>query len=218
MAITVLDEHAALVVIDLQKGIVAAPTVHPAAEIVARAAELARAFRESRRARCWHRGQRGSGTHRKRDGGNLAFPPDWRELVSGAGPATQRDLLVTKHRPGAFIGTGLDAMLRERGVTQIVLAGISTSNGVEATARSAYDYGYHVAMVVDAMTDPNAEAHQYNVKRHLRIGETDTTEGCAAITVGNDAKKSCLGQLACLTRLSGLSPRQYHAFGISSRL
>ncbi len=40
-----LDRNSALVVIDLQKGIVSVPTVHPADEIVARAAQLARAFR-----------------------------------------------------------------------------------------------------------------------------------------------------------------------------
>ena len=46
MPLTKLDTNAALVVIDLQKGIVDLPTVHSAAEIVARAARLARAFRE----------------------------------------------------------------------------------------------------------------------------------------------------------------------------
>jgi nicotinamidase-related amidase len=46
MALTKLDAVAALIVIDLQKGIVGLPTVHPAGEIVGRAAQLARAFRE----------------------------------------------------------------------------------------------------------------------------------------------------------------------------
>jgi hypothetical protein len=46
MPLTQLDPTVALVVIDLQKGIVGLNTVHPAAEIVTRAAQLARAFRE----------------------------------------------------------------------------------------------------------------------------------------------------------------------------
>ena len=46
MPLTMLDPHAALIVIDLQKGIVGLPTVHPTAEIVGRAAQLARAFRK----------------------------------------------------------------------------------------------------------------------------------------------------------------------------
>lgn len=45
-ALTQLDPTAGLVVIDLQKGIVGLNTFHPAAEIVPRAAHLARAFRE----------------------------------------------------------------------------------------------------------------------------------------------------------------------------
>ena len=48
MPLTQLDPTAALIVIDLQKGIAALPTVHPAAEIIARASQLARAFRERR--------------------------------------------------------------------------------------------------------------------------------------------------------------------------
>ena len=46
MAITKLDPNAALVLIDLQKGVVGFPTVHPMNVIVGRAAQLARAFRE----------------------------------------------------------------------------------------------------------------------------------------------------------------------------
>ncbi|HWF03601.1 MAG TPA: isochorismatase family protein, partial [Candidatus Angelobacter sp.] len=46
MPLTQLDTTAALIVIDLQKGIVGIPTVHPSGEIVERSARLARAFRE----------------------------------------------------------------------------------------------------------------------------------------------------------------------------
>ncbi len=38
MSITTLDARTALVVIDLQQGIVALPTAHPAEEVVARSA------------------------------------------------------------------------------------------------------------------------------------------------------------------------------------
>jgi nicotinamidase-related amidase len=44
--LTKLDTTAALIVIDLQKGVVGLPTVRPAGEIISRAAQLARAFRE----------------------------------------------------------------------------------------------------------------------------------------------------------------------------
>jgi nicotinamidase-related amidase len=87
------------------------------------------------------------------------------------------DYLVSKQRWGAFLGTSLDDYLRQRGVTQIFLTGVATSAGVESTARSAYDLGYNVALVVDAMTDLNAEAHRHTVERIFpRLGETETAD------------------------------------------
>jgi nicotinamidase-related amidase len=62
-------------------------------------------------------------------------------------------------------------------VTQIVLAGIATSIGVESTARSAYDLGYNVALVVDAMTDRDPETHRNSVEKIFpRLGEAAKTE------------------------------------------
>jgi nicotinamidase-related amidase len=85
------------------------------------------------------------------------------------------DYLVTKQRWGAFYGTTLDAYLREVGVTQIVLAGIATSAGVESTARSAYEHGYHVVLATDAMTDRDPAAHENSVERIFpKLGETAT--------------------------------------------
>jgi nicotinamidase-related amidase len=87
------------------------------------------------------------------------------------------DLIVSKQRVGAFLGTSLDDELRRRGVSQIFLTGIATSAGVEGTARSAYDLGYNVVLVVDAMTDRDADAHRHSVEKIFpRIGETETTE------------------------------------------
>jgi nicotinamidase-related amidase len=177
MPLTKLDNIAALVVIDLQKGIVGMPTVHPAAEIVGRAARLARAFRE--------RGLpvvlvnvTGIAPGRT-DAGRpniSSFPPDWADLAPELEPQPG-DNLVSKQRWGAFIGTSLDEHLRQRGVTQIVLAGVATSIGVESTARSAHDHGYNVALVIDAMTDRDADAHKYSVEKIFpRLGEIDTTE------------------------------------------
>ncbi len=81
MPLTKLDDACALVVIDLQKGVVGLPTVHPAGEIIGRAAQLARAFRE--------RGLpvvlvnvTGAAPGRT-DAGmpKFSFPADWTELV-----------------------------------------------------------------------------------------------------------------------------------------
>ena len=57
-------------------------------------------------------------------------------------------------------------------VTQVVLCGIATSIGVESTARCAHEYGYHVVLVEDAMTDPDAEAHRHSIQKIFpRLGE-----------------------------------------------
>jgi nicotinamidase-related amidase len=176
MPFTALDDKAALVVIDLQKGIAGRPTANPAEEIIRRTAELARAFRE--------RGLpvvlvnvTGMAPGRTDAGRpNLSFPDDWSEIVPELEPDPD-DIFVTKQRWGAFLGTSLDEDLRRRGVTQIFLAGIATSIGVESTARSAYDLGYNVTLVTDAMTDMSAEAHRHSVETIFpRLGETGTTD------------------------------------------
>lgn len=176
MPLTKLDSIAALVVIDLQKGIVSVPTVDPVGEVIGRTARLARAFRE----RGWPVvlvNVTGAAPGRT-DAGRpkLSLSADWSELV----PELEQqpsDHLVSKERWGAFLGTRLDDYLRKRGVTQIFLTGVSTSAGVESTARSAYDLGYNVVLVVDAMTDRNADAHRNSTDRIFpRLGETETTD------------------------------------------
>ena len=92
------------------------------------------------------------------------------------------DAVVTKHNWGAFHGTDLDVQLRRRGVTQIVLTGIATSIGVESTARAAYEHGYHVTVVTDAVGDRSLEAHENSVSHIFpRLGETGTTDEVLAL-------------------------------------
>ena len=87
------------------------------------------------------------------------------------------DHLVSKQRVGAFIGTPLDDYLRQRGVTQIFMTGLSTSIGVESTARSAYDLGYNVVFVTDAMTDRDADSHRHSTEKIFpRLGEVTTAD------------------------------------------
>jgi len=181
MPITEIDPVAALVIIDLQKGIVAMAAAEGAANVVHHAANLARAFRK--------RGLpvvlvnvdkpapgRTDAPRRSLDG----LPSDWTEIVAELEPHAT-DHRITKHAPGAFLGTNLDAYLRQRNATQIVLAGISTTAGVESTARSAFDLGYHVVFASDAMTDTSAENHAHALAKIFpRFGEIDTTSAILA--------------------------------------
>jgi nicotinamidase-related amidase len=85
--------------------------------------------------------------------------------------------VVDKRGWGSFYGTALDLHLRRRGVTQVVLAGVMTSLGVESTARAAHERGYHVTLATDAMTDMDPDAHAHSAKRIFPlVGETGTTK------------------------------------------
>ena len=166
----------ALVVVDLQRGVIGLPTAHPVQEVIANAAALADAFRRRKLPVVLvNVAGRAPGRTEARV---TAFPvsPEWFELIPELG-RDPSEILVTKYTWGAFHGTDLDVQLRRRGVTQIVLAGISTSIGVESTARAAYEHGYNVTIATDAVTDSDADAHQNSLDRIFpRLGESGSTE------------------------------------------
>lgn len=176
-----LDRLAAFVCIDLQEGIVAGDLVHPAEQVVVNAARLARGFHDAGLPVVWVNVEAlppGRVERPMRPAGS-AIPNT--ELVAGLG-AEPSDQRVTKRSPGAFAHTDLEARLRSAGVTQIVLAGIATSVGVESTARAAYDLGFTVGFAIDAVTDRTPEAHEGSVGRVFpRIGELATTDEILAL-------------------------------------
>lgn len=180
MPITTLDPKTALAVIDLQKGIVARATAHPVADVIRNAAALADAFRARKLAVALVNVAGGAPGRTETPRLPGAFPPDWIELVPELN-AQPSDIRITKRTWGAFYDTDLDAQLKARGVTNIVIAGISTSIGVETTARQAFERGYNVTLALDAMTDTSAEAHENSVTRIFpRLGETGSTQDVLA--------------------------------------
>jgi nicotinamidase-related amidase len=57
-----------------------------------------------------------------------------------------------------------------------VVVGVASSNGVEATARAAYDLGFNVTLPLDAITDTDSHAHNHCAVRIFpRIAETGST-------------------------------------------
>jgi nicotinamidase-related amidase len=158
---------AALVLIDLQRGIVARQTApHASRDVVARASQLAERFRQlDAPVILVH-------VDFSPDGGDMlrqpvdapnppaARPADWAEIVPELGPR-EGDLTVTKRQWGAFYGTDLEMQLRRRGVRTIVLGGIATNFGVESTARDAWERGYEIVFVEDATASFAAEAHAF---------------------------------------------------------
>ena len=178
----------ALVVIDLQKGIASMDTKpHASADVISRAAQLAKALRAKDGTIFWVRVTPSSD---KKDAltpitdapaRSWNMPADWAELV----PELEReesDFVITKHQWGAFTGTELDLQLRRRGIDTIILCGISTSIGVESTARFAYELGYDQVFVEDACAASSEEEHAATVNSVFpRMGRVRSTEEVLAM-------------------------------------
>ncbi|ALE06586.1 hydrolase [Arthrobacter sp. ERGS1:01] len=176
MPVTTLDAKTALIVVDLQNGIVGLPTAHPAAGVVANAALLAEEFRKRNLPVVLVAVAGGApGRTEQAPRANGERPADWEDLAPELNQQVS-DHTVTKRTWGAFSNTGLLEILQGEGVTQLVVVGIATSIGVESTARQAQEHGFNVTLAVDAMTDMNADAHTNSVSRIFpRLGETGTT-------------------------------------------
>jgi nicotinamidase-related amidase len=181
MPVTTLDPRTALIVIDLQQAVVAMPTAHPVAPVIDRAAALIQAFRRHHRPviLVTVTGRAPGRTDQRRATTNL--PPNAADLI----PELDRqptDHIIAKQSWGAFTNTGLTAHLQTLRTTQIVLAGIATSTGVESTARQAHELGLNVTLATDAMTDSNPDAHHNSLTRIFpRLGETGTTDEIIAL-------------------------------------
>jgi nicotinamidase-related amidase len=176
VAVTTLDPKTALIVVDLQKGIVSLPAKPLMEGVVKHVGMLADAFRGHGLPVVLVNVASGAPGRTEQPKRHRDFPADWTDLIPELNRQPQ-DHVVTKHTPGAFTNTGLEAHLKALGVTQVVIAGVATSNGVEVTARHAYELGFNVTLATDAMTDMQADAHTYSVTRVFpKIGETGTTE------------------------------------------
>jgi nicotinamidase-related amidase len=175
MTISMLDTKTALLVVDLQKGIVGLPTAHPMADVVKNAVALTEAFRAHKLPVVLINVDAGAPGRAEQFRSTRDFPAGWTDLI----PELDRqpsDHLVTKRTWGAFTNTGLAKYLRENGVTQVVVVGVATTAGVESTARHAHELGFNVALAVDAMTDMNADAHHNSITRIFpKLAETGTT-------------------------------------------
>jgi nicotinamidase-related amidase len=181
VTVSAVDARTALIVVDLQTSSLAAPTVHPMEEIVRNAGRLAVAFRNAglpvvlvnvggvspgRNERVPN--------NRPRAAGSLEFAPELEQSPT--------DHVITKYTWGAFTGTDLARYLATEGVTQVVLAGVATSIGVESTARQAHEAGLNVTLAVDAMSDLNADAHANSLTWIFpRLGESGTTAEILAL-------------------------------------
>src|ERR1700689_2298233 len=155
----------ALVVIDLQKGIVGRPIVpHKAPKILERSSRLAKAMRE----------KGGTVVYVRVDFNDFLrlpvdqppaipdgpLPVELSEIVPEAG-MLPGDALVTKRHHGAFAHTELESLLRAHGVETVVICGVSTNIGVESTARQGTGLGFAFVVAEDACGALTVEGHEY---------------------------------------------------------
>jgi nicotinamidase-related amidase len=182
MPVTTLDPNTALLVVDLQKGIVGMSAAQPIGGVVEKARSLLDAFRE--------RGlpvvlinvdDLAPGRTERPRMDVTKLPAGWADLIPELNRQSD-DIIVTKKTWGAFASTDIAEQLARRGVTQVVVIGVATSAGVESTARQAYEAGLNVTLATDAMTDSSAQAHDGSIRNIFpRLGETGTTSEIIAL-------------------------------------
>jgi nicotinamidase-related amidase len=176
-------KHTALVLIDLQQGILQRKTApHSASDVLARSARLAERFRAVGGlvvlVNVSYSPDGGDRLTQPTDDPPLAsaFAPGWDQLSPELGRGAG-DITITKRQWGAFYGTPLDMQLRRRGTKTIVIAGIATNFGVESTARDAFERGYALVFVEDAMAGLSEGAHAFAISTIFpRLGRVRSTE------------------------------------------
>lgn len=185
MPVTTLDPSAALIVVDLQKGVASLAAGNEVfGEVVKHSRRLADAIRSRGLPVILVTADGGPAGRTEQARTLTDLPADWAEPLPQLDPQPT-DLRVTKQTWSAFTGTALKDHLRSRSVTQVVIAGVATSIGVESTARQAHELGLNVTLATDAMTDMSPEAHHNSLTRIFpKLGETGTTTQVLALLSG----------------------------------
>jgi nicotinamidase-related amidase len=75
------------------------------------------------------------------------------------------DIVVRKTRVGAFSTTDLDRQLRDRGISTLILAGLSTSGVLLSTVRDAADRDNRILVLADVSADPDPAVHAFLTTR-----------------------------------------------------
>jgi nicotinamidase-related amidase len=172
----------ALVLIDVQKGVLSMPLApYGAAQIVQNAARLGLHFDEvGALVALVHVAFSGNAVDRLSQvvdapSPQAALPADWADFAPEIG-SLRAGIVVKKRQWGAFYGTELDLQLRRRGIATIVLAGIATNFGVEQTAREAWQHNYAVVVAEDAVTSVGEDLHKFSIEKILpRISRVRST-------------------------------------------
>jgi len=86
----------------------------------------------------------------------------WNGDFYGVKPGSD-EVIVTKHRYGAFEGSDLDLVLRSRGIRSVIMTGVATNVCVETTAREAFLRDYYVVFTSDCTATYSQAEHEATV-------------------------------------------------------
>lgn len=170
-----LNKSTALIVIDLQNGVLdPEPVPFGKEQVVARSVSLANAFATAGMPIVLTTTDFAPGYA---DAPKGAADAPWALPKDGlpAGFATlvpEVDVLsaavrIVKRQMSAFFGTELDLQLHRRGCDTVVICGVATNMGVEATARAAFDLNYNVVIAADACGSVAPGLHEFAVEKIL---------------------------------------------------
>ncbi len=171
-----MTDKTALLLIDIQQGLVDAPEeLHQADIIIARCADLLQRARAA-------------GTpvfHMQHDGGPgddlERLTPGWR--LHGAVAPTDGEKVIEKSTSSGFVGGELDQRLRAAGITRLVIAGLQTDFCIDTNCRVACNLGYEVILATDAHStyDGSGLTAAQIIAHHNRIlGTSSVTPRAAA--------------------------------------
>jgi nicotinamidase-related amidase len=69
------------------------------------------------------------------------------------------DLICTEHwGSSGFANTNLDTLLKQKGITHVILVGLIANTCLESTGKYAVELGYHVTLIKDATAAASNEA------------------------------------------------------------
>ncbi len=178
--ITAIDKNTALVLIDLQNSVVSVQTKpHSVEDVLKNVNGLIAAFRKKQLPIVLVNVKpSGAWMQSRKEAKMPPFPTDENAYqVTDKINANKNDIYITKHTWNAFFETELHNELKKKSITNIVLGGISTSIGVEGTARAASELGYNITLAKDAMADRNESAYNHSIEIIFpRLGEAGTTK------------------------------------------
>lgn len=90
-------------------------------------------------------------------------PGEMRELMPQVAPLPG-EVIIIKQYASAFFGTSLASTLLALGVDTVVIAGVSTSGCIRASATDAMQHGFRPMVVADGCADRSQELHRSNLR------------------------------------------------------